>query len=80
MAARMKVHKHFYVSTRLQHAVSLAPSPPTSIPHISLLQNQLEQFASFVNESRNLLIISGAGISTDSGTKIYDFILIIDFI
>lgn len=67
MARRLLVSS----SKRYHNAISLAPSPPASIPHISSLQDKLEQAASFINQSKNLLILSGAGISTDSGIPDY---------
>ena len=54
---------------RYQHLVNLAP--PSSIPHISSLSNKLEQFATILSQSKRPLILSGAGISTESGIPDY---------
>ena len=62
--------KYNYVCKRY-NLVNLAPSPPSSIPHVSSLQDKLEQFATFLSKSKRPLIISGAGISTESGIPDY---------
>eukprot|EP01084_Bolivina_argentea_P001761 3253_1 len=58
-------HQSYYHSIRYC-LVNLAPSPTESIQY-----DKLQQFASVVSQSKNLLVITGAGISTESGIPDY---------